>query len=124
MLTKLYFWYLTSIRKCDLRISALKAISKFGPVLTCGICGNLYKLVSYRVTCEISDSYVSWEHFSGCVAYPIPSPNGDSPEAYYQEGNRWKGENRSLRMDLIDHAIKYYEREMQMTPKTQGVDYE
>ncbi|ASD52152.1 hypothetical protein KNT64_gp200 [Pseudomonas phage PspYZU05] len=61
-----------------------------------------------------SESFMTWGQFSGSIDYPVPAPqsfkNDPKTPSYYQayvDLPHWKGEYGSLRLSLLNHAIKY-----------------
>ena len=53
----------------------------------------------------------SWKHFSGYDSYPVPSTNhGFSPHDQFFQFERWEGKQLELRLDLIDHLIKCFNK--------------
>lgn len=63
-----------------------------------GICFNVSELsgASYRVLEEV---FVGWPKHSGDLCYPIRPDDNESATW------RWEGEQRELRLELIDYCI-------------------
>lgn len=77
-----------------------------------GLCEDLYEAKDYDE--ELIESlFVTWEHFSGNVTFPVPDPKnpGDRAEARYiyldlQDGEGFIGEYGELRLDLARNLLK------------------
>ena len=79
----------------------------------CGICGYVpeFNLISY---------FVTWKHFSGNGAFPIPDLHTGSITIFYDskdEGTMWQGEYGALRRELLDHIIKQLKQELRRSPR-------
>lgn len=78
-----------------------------------GICGNADACVHNRLDLDaLKSMFVSWQHYSGDLTYPVPSPQADArPSRTYQMAdNVWVDDYGDLRMDLLNHCIKTLER--------------
>jgi hypothetical protein len=52
-----------------------------------------------------------WPKYSGYPAYPIPATEFESPAEQYERGEKWKGKQRKLRLELIGFCINRLENE-------------
>lgn len=113
---------------CDYTKSELKSIQcglyelKAGdiPMRESGICANLEEVVNLEEEVELYVKYflqpcfMTWEHFSGNYAYPVPDPySSDKHAAAGAYGtarvdDMWNPEHPygSLRLDLLEHLIR------------------
>ena len=89
-------------------------ISSGSELKNCGICGNLHDIVGGYIP-EFSDIAVNWKHFSGEPEYPISGC--DAYTENYRKGTLWVGEQRRLRIDLIDFTISELQVEAQALAK-------
>ena len=62
------------------------------------------------------DIFKSWEHFTGDMDYPVPSPAlpagdvvEDARRAYSAAVDMYEGKYGALRIKLLDHLIAYLE---------------
>lgn len=95
---------------------ALKAIKQEGPrAKSLGICWNLREELGARIyntypRCFVEDCIRSWPHFSGELAYPVPSPLPlvDAKTYYKSSYPKWDINTPygKMRYDLLDHMIK------------------
>lgn len=87
--------------------------------LGCGICNNEILLQSnhWNTFNRMKDrAFDSWEHFSGCYSYPVPSPNKRlESDLYYSfaacRDTMWSKYSKygRMRRDLLEHLIKFFE---------------
>ena len=85
----------------------------------CGLCSAISEVIFdqtggkfYPTATGILRTYaITWAHFSGALAYPVPhsfTHVGSPISSFgYHSRNRtlWRGENFDLRMSLLDHLI-------------------
>ena len=78
-----------------------------------GICDNAGAWTHYVLDLDpLKPTFVSWQHYSGDLTYPVPSPQARvKPSHKYQmTKDVWVDDYGDLRMGLLNHCIKILER--------------
>lgn len=98
------------------RAAEIHRSGSIGPVWfesTHGICDNVSELLRRHVDADLlKPSFVSWQHYSGDLTYPVPSAQTGVSERhkYSYTDDVWIDDYGDLRMDLLNHCIKTLER--------------
>ena len=71
-----------------------------------GLCGNICYNLSYRHDVDIQH-FKSWKHYSYDGEYPVLGEG-----VYNETYNFWIGEQLELRLDLVEHLVNCYEKEL------------
>lgn len=79
----------------------------------CGLCFHLGMPTTTKLLELLEESLETWPHYSGDIAYPIPSLHEDfTPrDVYWSDIPKWEGEYLRLRMDLARHFADFLEAE-------------
>lgn len=108
---------LAELKAIESRIPDLQA-AKLSQQHKYGICYQLTGKYNYLLLTFFQE----WEHFTGCISYPVPAPNCtkaqnkapnlvyDAAYNYYMRSqNKWVGEYGELRIELLRYCIQRLE---------------
>ena len=87
------------------------AIGGVGITTFTGICGNVGFQVFDIWDDHKDEFFMSWEHYSGNISFPIPVTDEDEyedAEDQYYGYEIWEGKQLEMRISLLDHLIKCF----------------